>query len=281
MDVVTINTGLRMAASAGAPPAGGTERRTSAAANFARASHQPVPTAPAFFQHTLDPSEPSATTPANTASPLSGPLSGSTFRSFIKRLMDIIISGTTLIILAPLIVMIACLISLRMGGKIFYSQPRVGRGGKHFECYKFRSMIRDSDTVLAAYLAANPNAQAEWSATRKLQADPRITPLGRLLRKSSLDELPQLFNVLIGDMSCVGPRPVVPAELEKYGANSSDYLSVRPGLTGIWQVSGRSQLSYADRVKLDADYVQHWSLKRDIIILLKTIPAVAKFEEAA
>jgi exopolysaccharide production protein ExoY len=285
MDVVTNNTGLRFGASTSAPSTGGAEKRIASSSNLARVSHQPAPMTQPYFQLGLDPSGLSAPVVPAAAGPvtakLAGPLTGSFLGSAIKRMMDIAISGITLIILAPLIVMIAGLISLQMGGDIFYSQPRVGRRGRLFDCYKFRSMVSDSETILAAFLAANPAAQAEWTATRKLQDDPRITPLGRLLRKSSLDELPQLFNVLIGDMSCVGPRPVVPTELEKYGTHSTDYLSVRPGLTGIWQVSGRSHLSYADRVRLDADYVQHWSLKRDIVILLKTIPAVAKFEEAA
>ncbi len=199
----------------------------------------------------------------------------------IKRAMDVVIAGSMLVLLSPVLLMVAVLVRSRMGGDILFSQPRVGRDGKTFACHKFRTMVDNGQAILDAHFARFPDAKREWDETRKLKDDPRVTPLGRILRKSSLDELPQLYNVLTGDMSCVGPRPIVPVELEKYGANKADYLSVRPGLTGAWQISGRSQLSYAERVRLDADYVRNWSLKRDIVILLKTIPAVAKFEEAA
>jgi exopolysaccharide production protein ExoY len=198
-----------------------------------------------------------------------------------KRLIDIVIAGGTLLLLSPIFLMVAALVRVLMGGEVFYAQKRVGRGGVEFDCYKFRSMVADGDQVLKAHLAANPAARKEWDASRKLKDDPRVTPLGRILRKSSLDELPQLLNILKGDMSCVGPRPVVMSELERYGVHKIEYLRVRPGLTGAWQVSGRSQLTYAERVSLDTDYVQHWSLRRDLVILCKTIPAVAKFEEAA
>ena len=198
-----------------------------------------------------------------------------------KRLMDIIISSTALVLLAPLFAMVAVLVRMRMGEGVFFAHERVGLNGAHFACFKFRTMVSGADTALAEHLRACPAAQQEWNETRKLRDDPRVTSLGRILRKSSLDELPQFFNVLRGDMSCVGPRPVIPAELARYGAHATDYKSVRPGLTGIWQVSGRSHLSYEERVALDVDYVRHQSLGRDIVILLKTIPAVAKFEDAA
>ena len=168
-----------------------------------------------------------------------------------------------------------------MGRGILFSQPRVGLHGRPFDCLKFRTMIPGAEAALEAYLQSNPAARREWDASRKLQHDPRISSIGRFLRRSSLDELPQLLNVLRGDMSCVGPRPVVQAELPRYGVHMADYLSVRPGLTGLWQVSGRSHLSYDDRVALDADYIKHWTLMRDVVILFKTIPAVAKFQEAA
>lgn len=198
-----------------------------------------------------------------------------------KRMMDIGIAASMLLILTPLLAIVAMLVRRQMGASVIYAQQRVGRGGDLFWCYKFRTMVANGDPILKAHLAANPDARKEWDERRKLKDDPRVTRLGHLLRKSSLDELPQLFNVLIGDMSCVGPRPVVAAEIQRYGVHRADYESVRPGLTGAWQVSGRSLLSYDERVQLDADYVQHWSLRRDIVILLKTIPAVAKFEEAA
>ncbi len=197
-----------------------------------------------------------------------------------KRLMDVGIAATMLLVLSPVLLMVALLVRSRMGGDILYSQERVGRNGKMFACYKFRTMVSNGAAVLDAHLAVNPDADKEWRENQKLTNDPRVTPLGHALRKSSLDELPQLYNVLIGDMSCVGPRPIVQSELEKYGAHKAHYLSVRPGLTGAWQISGRSQLSYAERVRLDVEYVSNWTLKRDIVILVKTIPAVAKFEQA-
>ena len=167
----------------------------------------------------------------------------------IKRAMDVMIAGSMLVLLSPVLLMVAVLVRSRMGGAIFYSQPRIGRAGKFFACYKFRTMVDNGQAILDAHLVQFPDAKKEWDETRKLKDDPRVTPLGRILRKSSLDELPQLYNVLAGDMSCVGPRPIVQDELEKYGANKADYLSVRPGLTGAWQISGRSQLSYAERVR--------------------------------
>jgi exopolysaccharide production protein ExoY len=160
-----------------------------------------------------------------------------------------------------------------MGGPIIFSHRRIGHNGVAFNCYKFRTMIRNSDEFMRQYLAVNPDAAHEWATTRKLKRDPRVTALGNLLRRSSLDELPQFINVLRGEMSCVGPRPIVPEELKFYGASTSEYLRARPGLTGAWQVSGRSDTSYKERVALDCKYVREWSLRTDIVILLKTIPA--------
>ena len=151
---------------------------------------------------------------------------------------------------------------------------RVGRGGVLFPCFKFRTMVVNAEDVLQEHLDADVDARQEWSATRKLKSDPRITPIGRMLRKSSVDELPQLLNVLRGEMSLVGPRPIVEPEVHHYGAVIHQYLKVRPGLTGSWQVSGRSDASYARRVQMDADYVRNWSFGRDLIILIKTVPAV-------
>lgn len=155
-----------------------------------------------------------------------------------------------------------------------FSHERVGLGGTTFFCLKFRSMYEDSDTRLETLLAGDPSARQEWSEHYKLKEDPRITPLGHFLRESSIDELPQLVNVLRGDMSLVGPRPVIVEELEKYGDAKEAYLSVRPGLTGLWQVSGRNDLDYETRVALDTKYVETWSFKADVIILLKTIRVV-------
>jgi len=151
---------------------------------------------------------------------------------------------------------------------------RLGRDGRSFGCLKFRSMVTDGEAVLAAHLAADPRARAEWAATHKLSNDPRITAIGQVLRKTSLDELPQLWNVLRGEMSLVGPRPIVPAEVARYGRAFQTCFAVPPGVTGLWQVSGRSDTSYAERVALDLDYASRWSLRRDIAIMLRTIPAV-------
>lgn len=177
--------------------------------------------------------------------------------------------------------MVAALIRLVMGGPVIFAHERVGFGGRTFACYKFRTMTADSDAMLAHYLAGNPQAAAEWHTTRKLLNDPRVCCLGSILRKSSIDELPQLYNVLRGDMSLVGPRPVVPDELERYGSHAREYLKARPGLTGVWQTSGRNRVSYRRRVALDCFYARRWSLWLDLILLVKTIPAVLSFSETS
>lgn len=199
----------------------------------------------------------------------------------LKRGMDLVIAGTALVLLSPLMLIVAALIRLTMGRPVIFGHDRIGHDGHVFRCYKFRTMIVDADEALRKYLKANPQAEKEWRETQKLKDDPRVTPLGRFLRKTSIDELPQIMNILRGDMSCVGPRPVVSAELARYGASALDYLRARPGLTGAWQVSGRTLLGYEERVALDADYVRHWSISKDLRILVKTIPAVMHFDEAA
>lgn len=198
-----------------------------------------------------------------------------------KRALDVSVAVLALIMLAPLMLLVALAIALTMGRPIFFAQRRVGHRGVAFRCYKFRTMSRDAERLLGDHLRSNPEAADEWRETRKLRRDPRVTVLGQTLRLTSIDELPQLFNVLGGDMSCVGPRPVVPDELALYGRCVDDYLAARPGLTGPWQVSGRSSLAYADRVALDADYVRNWTLSRDLIILLRTIPAVARPDQTS
>lgn len=205
-----------------------------------------------------------------------GPVGG-----HMKRAVDLIISTIALIALAPIMLMLAALIYISMGRPIFFAHERVGYNRVPFRCYKFRSMVFNSREVLAQHLAENPEAAKEWVNARKLRADPRVTPLGKFLRKSSLDELPQLFNIFKGDMSCVGPRPVVKDELKKYGFSDRDYLNARPGLTGLWQVSGRSSTSYLSRVCLDRIYCRRWSIIMDLLIMLKTIPAVLKFKDSA
>jgi exopolysaccharide production protein ExoY len=198
-----------------------------------------------------------------------------------KRLMDVALAALALILAAPVMAATALLVRITMGGPVVFAHRRVGRGGETFDCYKFRTMVRDADEVLASHLAADPAAAEEWRTTRKLRNDPRVTPVGRALRKSSLDELPQLFNVLRGEMSCVGPRPIVSDELTRYGADAVAYLSVRPGVTGAWQVGGRSSLSYDARVALDRAYVHDWSLWRDVVIILRTVPALLSHDDAA
>jgi exopolysaccharide production protein ExoY len=199
----------------------------------------------------------------------------------IKRLFDIAIATLALIALSPLMLAVALLIKLTMGGPVLFAHRRIGLNGKPFPCYKFRTMVNDAEERLSRYLAQDPHIAREWSEARKLEHDPRVTMLGRVLRKSSLDELPQLVNVLRGDMSCVGPRPVVAAELERYGASVTDYLSTRPGLTGLWQISGRNSVSYATRVALDSAYTRNWSVLLDLAIVVRTIPALLKFDETA
>jgi Undecaprenyl-phosphate galactose phosphotransferase WbaP len=193
----------------------------------------------------------------------------------MKRSFDILAAGSALFVLSPLFLLIALLVK-RDGGKVFYSHKRLGRNGEAFYCLKFRSMVPDGDIILHRYLDNNPVAKAEWENERKLQYDPRITRLGAFLRKTSLDELPQLLNVLRGEMSIVGPRPIVVAETDKYDSEINDYYRVRPGLTGLWQVSGRSNVSYGQRVSMDSWYVRNWSLWHDVMIICKTFPALLK-----
>jgi exopolysaccharide production protein ExoY len=193
----------------------------------------------------------------------------------VKRGLDILGAGTLLLLILPVTLVIA-LIVRRDGGPILFRHTRVGLGGRRFPCLKFRSMVLDADKRLAELLAADPAAAEEWATRRKLPRDPRITRIGRFLRRTSLDELPQLLNVLRGEMSLVGPRPVVPEELDLHysPAAASAYCEMRPGITGLWQISGRSDTTYAERVTLDTRYVRGWSVLLDVKILLKTIPAV-------
>ncbi|GAA0584683.1 sugar transferase [Craurococcus roseus] len=195
-----------------------------------------------------------------------------------KRAMDIALSAAMLLVLLPVFLAISAIVAAD-GGPAFYSHKRVGRGGRTFGCLKFRSMRTDADRLLAELLARDPSARAEWEATRKLRRDPRVTPIGRLLRATSLDELPQLLNVLRGDMSLVGPRPVVQEELDQHyapAAATADYLSVRPGVTGPWQVSGRSDVDYRQRVALDSQYARNPSLRKDIMLLALTVIVVLR-----
>lgn len=191
-----------------------------------------------------------------------------------KRSFDILAALAALVLLSPIFVLIMALVKFSDGGSIFYGHRRVGHNGTTFRCLKFRTMSENGDAILQEYLRQNPAAYEEWRATRKLQYDPRVTVVGSVLRKLSLDELPQLINILRGEMSVVGPRPVVEDELELYEASAVYYLQTRPGLTGLWQVSGRNDVSYAARVAFDTHYVRNWSLVADLVIVARTIPAV-------
>lgn len=192
----------------------------------------------------------------------------------VKRAIDIVGSLILLLLLFPILVFIALAIVCE-GRPVIFRSARVARGGRIFNVLKFRTMVSGAESLLEQHLASNPSASEEWHRSWKLRKDPRVTRLGQLLRISSADELPQLVNVLLGDMSLVGPRPVTPNELQQhYGDDKYFYLQFRPGITGLWQISGRNECSYPERVSLDVKYAQNWSLHRDVLILLRTVPAV-------
>ncbi|WP_429945515.1 undecaprenyl-phosphate galactose phosphotransferase WbaP [Bibersteinia trehalosi] len=193
----------------------------------------------------------------------------------IKRIIDIIVSSLLIITLSPLLLVIWLLITFD-GGNALFSHKRVGKDGNLFSCWKFRTMRKDADKFLENYLKENPSANVEWQKERKLRNDPRVTQIGQWIRKTSLDELPQLFNVLYGDMSLVGPRPITNDELVYYHSSLDYYFMAKPGMTGLWQVSGRNNVSYDQRVYFDSWYVKNWSVWNDFVILCKTIPAVFK-----
>ncbi len=191
----------------------------------------------------------------------------------VKLGFDLAVAGAALVVLAPVMLIVAALVRLD-GGPVLYAHTRIGAGGQTFRCLKFRSMVIDSDAALSELFARNPAARDEWLRTHKLRDDPRVTWIGRILRKTSLDELPQLLNVVRLEMSLAGPRPIVSQEVPKYGDDIVYYYETRPGITGLWQVSGRSDTTYARRVHLDSWYVKNWTLGGDLSILFRTIPAV-------
>jgi Undecaprenyl-phosphate galactose phosphotransferase WbaP len=193
----------------------------------------------------------------------------------MKRAFDLVLATGAIVALSPLLLIVSALVKLD-GGAVFFGHKRLGQNGKAFECLKFRTMIVKSDDSLKKYLEKNIDAQKEWLRDHKLRDDPRVTRLGKILRALSIDELPQLLNVLRGDMSIVGPRPIIVAETKKYDSDISHYYRVRPGITGLWQVSGRNDVTYAERVSMDSWYVRNWSLWHDIAIICKTIPAVLR-----
>jgi Undecaprenyl-phosphate galactose phosphotransferase WbaP len=199
---------------------------------------------------------------------------------FVKRLGDIAIAGTALTLLAPVLLILYIAVRVLSHGPAFYGQRRLGCNNRSFTAWKFRTMAIDGDTILTQALGKDPQLRGEWERDHKLRNDPRVTPIGRVLRKTSLDELPQLWNILIGDMSIVGPRPIVKQEIAKYGDTFNDYCMVRPGLTGLWQVSGRNNTTYEERVRFDEYYVRNWSLWLDLFIIFRTVKTVA-FGEGA
>ena len=191
-----------------------------------------------------------------------------------SRVIDVIVSLSLLAFTAPLMLLVAVMIRAQDGGPVLFEHARIGHRGRRFRCLKFRSMAIDAEARLLTLLAENPQIRREWEIDHKLREDPRVTRLGRFLRKSSLDELPQLWNILRGDMSLVGPRPITAAEVFRYGRYLNHYCRVRPGLTGLWQVSGRDAVPYARRVAMDVHYARSRSLGGDLMIMLRTVPAV-------
>ncbi len=193
----------------------------------------------------------------------------------LKRSFDIFFSLMALLLGLPILALIALLIKLTSRGPAIYSQQRIGRGGVPFRCYKFRTMRPDAEETLRQLLASDPAAREEWLSKRKLTRDPRVTPIGSFLRKTCLDELPQFWNVLRGDLSIVGPRPVCADEITQfYGVKAYKILSVRPGVTGIWQTSDRRTVTYPERIAMDEEYVEKQSFPLDLLLILKTIPAM-------
>ncbi|WP_299885215.1 sugar transferase [uncultured Ruegeria sp.] len=198
-----------------------------------------------------------------------------------KRTLDIAIAVTMLVILSPLMAGLALLVCITSPGPVLYRHRRVGYRSQPFSCLKFRTMAVDGDDLLQRHLQSDPIARTEWDKNQKLRDDPRVTPVGHVLRKLSLDELPQLYNVLRGDMSLVGPRPVLSEELRRYGPSSRYYLRARPGITGLWQVNGRNTTSYKRRVAYDRAYVTKVSTVTDIAILAQTLPAAMRSDETS
>jgi exopolysaccharide production protein ExoY len=197
-----------------------------------------------------------------------------------KRIVDIAIALSAIVLLAPLLIICFAATVWSSPGPALFRHRRVGFNGRNFDCLKFRTMVTDAPDRLRELLESDPMAAAEWAANRKLQYDPRVTAIGAILRKSSLDELPQLFNVLRGDMSTVGPRPVTEEELVRYSSSVGAYLACRPGITGLWQVSGRSTVTYDKRVACDTFYALNWSMALDAKILIVTIPSLLLSDNA-
>jgi len=201
---------------------------------------------------------------------------GNAFTQLVIRLLDIVISASALVFFLPILLAVALLVFAQDRGPIFFGQRRIGLHGEEFLCFKFRSMITNASERLQKYLAENPDARIEWAKDHKLKNDPRITKLGRFIRKTSLDEFPQLWNVLKGEMSLVGPRPIVQDEVRKYGLSFSKYTAVKPGITGLWQVAGRNDVTYSRRVAMDRFFSKRKSVRIYLYILVMTVPAVLR-----
>lgn len=192
----------------------------------------------------------------------------------IKRVFDLVFTISGGLVISPILLILAVMVGISNKGSVIFAHQRVGKHGKPFPCYKFQTMVPDAQERLEEYLKNNPEARKEWEESFKLTNDPRVTKLGAFMRKTSLDELPQLWNVIKGDMSLVGPRPIVKKEVPKYGVNIREYYMVTPGITGMWQASGRSDTTYAERVAMDTWYVRNWSVWIDLVYLFKTVKAV-------
>jgi Undecaprenyl-phosphate galactose phosphotransferase WbaP len=192
----------------------------------------------------------------------------------VKRACDLVLASAAAVVLFPLCALICLAVWLGSRGPVFYGHLRIGQGNSMFKAWKFRTMHPDADEILSACLETNPDLRRQWEQSHKLKSDPRVTSVGRILRKTSLDEIPQLWNVLAGEMSFVGPRPIVAAEVARYGEKFEDYTSVRPGITGLWQVSGRNNTTYEERVELDEYYVRNWSVWLDLYIVSRTVKTV-------
>ncbi len=212
-----------------------------------------------------------AVSTSHRVDPVAGQLGPSIYGDYLKRVIDVVLAVASLPLLIPVFLILALFVR-RDGGPLFYRHARVGRDGELFDCLKIRTMVMGSEQILQELLDADPKARAEWNETFKLRDDPRITRIGRVLRKTSLDELPQIINVLKGDMSIVGPRPITQDELDLYGDLQKYYIQARPGLTGPWQVTGRRENDFKSRAALDADYVKNVSFLSDMYYLLATVP---------
>lgn len=207
---------------------------------------------------------------------VSGEVRDTAFGGPTKRFFDLLLSAALLLLLAPLLFLLALAVKVQDGGPALFTQQRVGYRGRMFGCLKFRSMVVDAEARMQSLLCADPEAAREWAEKQKLTRDPRVTPVGMVLRATSADELPQLINVLLGEMSIVGPRPMLEDQIDQYGPAIARYCAARPGITGLWQVSGRSETTFRRRAELDQVYLRNWNLLTDLVLLTRTVGVVAR-----